>query len=144
MSKRRLAGSAVALVVAALIGGTLINVVAAAPMEAVRHAEAARRRRPSPGSSVPPRAAGEPGRTASRSARRFATNLSVSQDELVAASKAAIATAVDQAIADGTLTQAAADRLKARIAAAEAEGCGFLSDRVARSRPRRWPWPRTA
>ena len=57
----------------------------------------------------------------------FAANLGVSQDELVAAAKAAAATAVDKAVTDGTLKQAAADRLKARIAAAEGDGCGFLA-----------------
>lgn len=130
MSTRRLAGSAVALVAAALIGGTLINAVAAAPMEAVRRAEVVAPAEPSPGSSgAPARAAGEPGPYCLAYRAALAKNLSVSEDELVAASKAAIGTAVDQAVADGSLTKAAADRLKARVAASEADGCGILSGR---------------
>ena len=115
MSKLRLTGMAGALVVAALVGGTLISAVAAAPGGSSAPADPA---------AAAPAAAGtycEAFRTA------FAANLGVSQDELVAAAKAAAATAVDKAIADGTLTQAAGDKLKERITAADGEGCGFLA-----------------
>ncbi len=118
MSKLRLAGMAGALVVAALVGGTLINVVAAAPG----------------GSSAPDAPAAEPVAAAPAAGTyceafrtAFAANLGVSQDELVAAAKAAAATVVDKAIADGTLTQAAGDKLKERITAADGEGCGLLA-----------------
>ena len=130
MSTRRLAGSAAALVAAALIGGTLINAVAAAPMGAVGRAEAIAPAEPSPGASgAPARAAGEPGPYCVAFRAALAKNLSVSEDELVAAAKSAVGTAVDQAVADGSLTKAAADRLKARVAASEADGCGILSGR---------------
>jgi ribosomal protein S20 len=127
MSKLRLAGMASALVVAALVGGTLINVVAAAPGGPASPADSVAAAPADPAAdpvAAAPAAAGtycEAFRTA------FAANLGVSQDELAAAAKAAAATAVDKAIADGTLTQAAGDRLKERIAAAAGDGCGFLA-----------------
>lgn len=121
MSKLRLAGMASALVVAALVGGTLINVVAAAPGASPATALA--------GPAADPVAAAPAaiGTYCDAFRTAFAANLGVSQDELVAAAKAAAATAVDKAIADGTLTQAAGDKLKERITAADGEGCGFLA-----------------
>ncbi len=123
MSKLRLAGMAGSLVVAALVGGTLINVVAAAPGGPGGPAAAG------PVGVVPAAAPAAPAAGTYCEAFRtaFAANLGVSQDELVAAAKAAAATAVDKAIADGTLTQAAGDKLKERITAADGEGCGFLA-----------------
>ena len=46
-----------------------------------------------------------------------------------AAKKAAVAT-IDAAVADGTLPKARGDRLKARIEAADADGCALLAGRI--------------
>ena len=136
MSKLRLAGMAGALVVAALVGGTLINVVAAAPGGSSAPAD--------PAAAAPAAARPAAGTYCEAFRTAFAANLGVSQDELVAAAKAAAATAVDKAIADGTLTQAAGDKLKERITAADGEGCGFLAGPRGKMRRRRWPWHGTA
>ena len=79
MSKLRLAGMASALVVAALVGGTLINVVAAAPSGSSTPATTDPAADPV---AAAPAAAGaycEAFRTA------FAANLGVSQDERISA-----------------------------------------------------------
>lgn len=109
MSRLRLVGFSGALVISALIGGTLMSSVAAAPAT-----EAAAR---------------EPSEYCTTFRAAFATNLGVSEDQMVAAAKAAIGTAVDAAVADGKLTAAEATRIKARVSAADANGCSILAGR---------------
>ena len=117
MSKLRLAGFSGALVLSALIGGTLISAVAAAPAATPAAA-------PAPALATP---AGEPSPYCTAFRAAFAANLGKTEVEVVAAAKAAIGTTVDAAVADGSLTADAAARSKARVAAADADGCKILS-----------------
>lgn len=110
MTKLRTLGFSSALVAAALIGGTVISSAMAAP--AVDPAA--------------PAADREPSEYCQTFRAAFASNLGVSEDQMVAAAKAAIATTVDAAVADGKLTAAAGGRIKERVAAAEGDGCRIL------------------
>ena len=102
-----------ALIVAALVGGTVVSSALAAD--------------PSPASDVA--AVDAAGRYCQVFREAFAANLGVSQDQLSEAAKAAIATTVDRAVADGAITAAAGQRLKARVAQAPGDGCGLLRGR---------------
>ncbi len=120
MPKLRTAGLAGAMVISALVGGTLISAVAAAPAAPT----------PDPvGVAAAPSAAAasEAGEYCATFRAAFAANLGVSDADLVAAARKAAATTVDKAVADGDLTQAEGDRVKARIAAAPADGCALLN-----------------
>jgi ribosomal protein S20 len=135
MSKLQLTGMAAALVVASLVGGTVISAVAAAPTAAPAVPAAGSAATSAAGLIAPaepvapttPGARGEPGAYCLAFRAAFAKNLGVTQDQLVAAAKAAAASAVDKAVADGTMTADAAARVKQRIAAADADGCGILA-----------------
>jgi len=61
----------------------------------------------------------------------LASELGVSRDELTAAGKAAATTTIESALADGDLTQERANRLKARIDEADGNGCGILGHGLA-------------
>ena len=124
MSRVRVMGLSAALVAAAIVGGAFLDAVVSAAA-------------PSAGSVAPSAAATDPS-TAGAAARQpseyclafrsaLAANLGVTQDQLVAAAKKAAGTALDQAVADGKIRQARADRIKARIAAAPATGCRILA-----------------
>lgn len=122
MSRLRLAGFSGALVLSALIGGTLISAALAAPATELQ------------GAAIPaanPTAAPSAACAAFRAA--FAANLGKTEAQVTAAAKAAIVTTVDAAVADGTLPAGAAAKVKARIAAAEADGCKVLSGWRARA-----------
>jgi ribosomal protein S20 len=56
----------------------------------------------------------------------FAANLGKTEDEVIAAAKAATNAVVDQMVKDGKLATEHADKLKTRVAAAPAEGCAPL------------------
>lgn len=129
MSKLRLAGFSGAMVLSALIGGTLISAVAAAPAAtpAVTPAPEA------PEVALTARA-GEPSEYCTAFRAAFAANLGKTEAEVVAAAKAAIGTTVDAAVADGSLTGDAAARLKTRVAGADADGCKILSGWRAKAR----------
>lgn len=114
MSKLRLVGFSGALVLSALIGNTIMSTVAAAPAPALAPA------------AQPDR---EPSKYCTTFRAAFAANLGVTEDKVVAAAKSAIGTAVDGAVADGKLTAAEGARIKARVAAADADGCSILSGR---------------
>lgn len=125
MSRLRLAGSAGLLLVAIAVGGTIIGSVAAATVPRATTPAAAQAE---PGAS----AAIATGETCAAFRRAFAANLGVEESALAPAAKAAAVSTIDAAAADGTLTQAAADRLKARLEKAAADGCAFLAGRLAR------------
>jgi ribosomal protein S20 len=121
MSKLRLAGFSGALVVAALVGGTVINAVAAAPASG----PAAPRTVPA---AAPTAAATGPAAEYCETYRAaFAKELGVTEDALQTAAKNALAATIDKAVADGDLTKAAADRLKARVDGSSADGCKLLA-----------------
>ena len=139
MSKVRIAGFAGLLVVAALVGGTVIGSVAAT--DAPGHAHVPGRR---PRSRLRRRAGHRPAAKAAEYCadfrRAFAANLGVDESALAPAAKAAALATIDAAVADGTMTKARGDRLKARIEAADADGCALLaagSPRSAAARPER-------
>jgi hypothetical protein len=114
MRTLRLLGLSGALVAAALVGGTVLSAaIAATPPPAA-----------GPAAATPPTSEVDEYCQTFRAA--FAANLGKTEDEVVAAAKAAIDTTIDAALADGKLTAAQADRLKARVAAAPADGCGLL------------------
>jgi len=112
MKNLKTLGIAGGFVAAALVGGTLISVVFAAPS-----------------SSGSPSSAGE---LADKAAycdtwqKAFADELGVSVDDLLPAAKAASIAAIDAAVAAGDLTEERATALKAKIEAAEGNGCRFF------------------
>jgi hypothetical protein len=113
MTRLRILGFSGSLVAAALIGGTIMSSVFAA----------------SPAPTDPATFTGDRAPTeACRTFRAaFAANLGVTEDQMVAAAKAAIGTTVDDAVADGRLTAAAGERIKARVAEADGDGCRILA-----------------
>lgn len=121
MSRVRVMGLSAALVAAAIVGGAVLDAVVSAAA-------------PSPGSAAPtaggPSTAGAAARQPSAYCLAFrsalAANLGVTQDQLVAAARKAAGTALDQAVANGKIRQAAANRIKAWIDAAPATGCRIL------------------
>jgi ribosomal protein S20 len=126
MSTFRLAGLAGLLVVSALIGGTIIGSVAA--VTAPPPSQAA------PLAAAPSAGAAATGGTAAQYCaafrRAFAANLGVDESALAPAAKQAAISAIDAAVAAGTITKVAGDRLKARIDAAAASGCALLAGRL--------------
>ena len=128
MSKLRLAGFSGAMVLSALIGGTLISAVAAAPAATPAVTPAAPA---APAAAIP---VGEPSEHCTAFRAAFAANLGKTEAEVVAAAKAAIGSTVDAAVADGSLTPDAAARLKTRVAGADADGCKILSGWRAKAR----------
>jgi ribosomal protein S20 len=128
MPSLRTAGLAGLLVASALVGGTIIGSVAAAPAPPPTRSTAAAGAEASP---APPKGA-KLAEYCAAFRKAFATELGVDESALApAAKKAAIAT-IDAAVAAGELPQATADRLKARIEAADADGCALLAGRVRR------------
>ena len=127
MSTFRLAGLAGLLVVSALVGGTIIGSVAA--VSAPRPSQA------TPLAAAPTAAAPVTGGKAAQFCadfrRAFAANLGVDESALAPAAKAAAISTIDAAVAAGRMTAAVGDRLKARIEAADANGCALLAGRPA-------------
>lgn len=120
MVNLRMAGLAGAMVISALVGGTLISAVAAATAPAATDPVVVA----AAPSGAPARQGGEYC-TSFRAA--FAENLGVTEAEMVAAARKAADTTIDKAVADGDMTRVAGDRLKARLAAAPADGCTMLA-----------------
>ena len=75
--------------------------------------------------------------------KALAANLGVTEDALTAAARKAAATTVDSAVADGDLTAAAGDRLKARLAEAPPDGCERLAKRLTKGAKPRSGWSAT-
>jgi len=128
MSTFRLVGFAGLLVVAALVGGTIIGSVAAATLSQAPRAEGVAA--PPAIATAPPPAAAAAGEYCADFRRAFAANLGVGEAALAPAAKAAAISAIDAAVADGTMTKAAGDRLTARIKAATGDGCALLAGRL--------------
>ena len=122
----KLLGAVAALLAAALIGGTLINLAFAGSS-------------PNPSSSsISGTGSGAPGEAnlAANAAKycqvfmdRFASNLGVQSSGLLPAAKDAATKAVDAAVTAGDLTKAMGDKIKAAIASANGNACGLLSGR---------------
>ena len=152
MSRIRIAGVGVALVLSALIGGTIIGSVAAGTL-------------PSAGGGAPAAAVASPGQDPSGSAagsaaasaagagpdsaatgqapgkycesfrKAFAAALGVDESKLGPAATTATASTIDAALAAGDLSQAQADRLQALLKAAQLGGCPRFIGRIGQARP---------
>ena len=115
----KLLGAATALIVAALVGGTLIGSVLAVPNGT---------------GSAGDLAAADPAENAPAYCQTFldtfASELGVSADELAPAAKTAAIAAVSAALDAGDLTQDQADAAIERINAWDGEGCGLIGWRL--------------
>lgn len=127
MSRLHLAGFSGLLIAAALVGGTLIGSVAAATAPSTG----------APAQDVVPAVDARPAPDAEAAAKRcadfrtaFAANLGVEESALAPAAKKAAISTIDAAVAAGTITKAAGDRLKARVEAADADACRLLAGRI--------------
>jgi hypothetical protein len=127
MSRFRVAGFAGLLVVAAVVGGTIIGSVAAATSPRTVQPDQVT------ALVVAAPAAGATGEYCAAFRRAFAANLGVEESALAPAAKAAAIATIDAAVADGRMTKAVGDRLKARIEKADADGCALLAGRLARA-----------
>jgi hypothetical protein len=127
MSTLRLAGMAGLLVAAALVGGTIIGSVAAGTMPLTTGPAAAPQAAPS---STAPAAGARIAEYCADFRRAFAANLGVEESALAPAAKQAALATVDVAVASGELPTAAGERLKARIEAADGDGCALLAGRL--------------
>jgi hypothetical protein len=138
VSRIRLLGFSAAMVVSALVGGTVVSAVMAAPGSGpssgpVSGTASGPARAPvdlgASGSgpliapSTAPAADASPSPYCLTFRKTLAAGLGVTEDQLVAATKDALGAAIDQAVADGKLTADRAAKLKASIAAAEGDGC---------------------
>ena len=113
MKNLKTLGIAGGLVVAALVGGTLISAVSAAPG----------------GSSAQKATTADVADAAKYCEvwqQAFARELGVSVDKLVPAAKAATIASIDAAVAAGDLPKDVADRMKAAIDKADGNGCRLL------------------
>ena len=112
----KILGGAAALITAALVGGTLIGSVLAAPGTS--------------GSSNPGALFGDEETDATAYCQTFldtfASELGVSTDELAPAAQAAAIAAINAAVEAGDLTQDAADRMIERVNAWDGNGCRWI------------------
>ncbi|HEY8772908.1 MAG TPA: hypothetical protein VIM66_07075 [Candidatus Limnocylindria bacterium] len=112
MKNLKTLGIAGGLVTAALVGGTLINAVLAAPSAS-----------PASGSAA---ALADKGAYCDTWTKAFADKLGVSVGDLLPAAKAATVATIDAAVAAGDLTAERAAALKTKIEAATGNACRFL------------------
>jgi ribosomal protein S20 len=124
----RTAGLAGLLVATALVGGTIIGSVAAAPARPATGPDPA----PAAHASTDPARAAKVGEYCAAFRKAFAAALGVDEATLVPAAKQAAIATIDGAVTAGQLPQATADRLTARIEAAAGDGCALLAGRVNR------------
>lgn len=103
----RTLGLAGALVVSALVGGTLINAALATESDA-------------------PEGEVDRGAYCDVFLDAFAADLGVSTDDVTAAGKAGATAVIDAALAAGDITDAQAERLRERLADADGSGCGLF------------------
>lgn len=113
MKNLKTLGMAGGLIAAALVGGTLISVVAAAPSG-------------SAGASAPAAVDVDAERYCELWQTTFADELGVSADALVPAAKAATIATIDAAVEAGDLTADVAERMKTAIEGADGNGCRLL------------------
>lgn len=124
MKSLKVLGGAGALVAAALVGGTLMSVVSAAPGATPSPASGGQ----STGTQATTQS-GQAGAYCQTYLDAFAQQLGVDESALVPAAKAAADATIDQMVTDGKLSQAAAAALKQRIDSASGNGCGVLAAR---------------
>ena len=119
MKNLKTLGFAGALVAAALVGGTLISVVAAAPSGSSTTKDG------SAGTETTPTTA-DVAKYCDLWQTTFADQLGVSVDKLVPAAKAASKATIDAAVAAGDLPKDVGERMKAAIDKADGNGCRLL------------------
>jgi ribosomal protein S20 len=120
-------------VLTAVIGGTVIQSVAAASSSGRPSAPDAVVEGAGPSASPAPAARQQAPSEACKAFRAaFAAALGVDESALTPAAKTAAKQVVDAALAAGRITQQRAERLKTRIDQAKADGCGVLAGRTAR------------
>jgi hypothetical protein len=119
MKNLKTLGFAGALVAAALVGGTLISAVAAAPSGSSTTKDSAA------GIETTPTTA-DAAKYCDLWQKTFAGQLGVSVDKLVPAAKAASKATIDAAVAAGDLPKDVGDRMKAAIDKADGNGCRLL------------------
>ena len=129
MRNLKILGIAAAMVASAVIGGTLISVVAASGQPAASQASGA-----DPTSTSDPTTtnatAAQPGVYCKTFLDEFAKQLGVDESALLPAAKAAADAAIDKAVANGAISQAIANQLKQRIANANGNMCGLIGARL--------------
>ena len=118
MNRMKAAGFAAALVVSAIVGGTLMSVVTANSGNPSSSSSA--------GSLTNDSAVGAYCQTFLDA---LAKNLGVDESALVPAGKAAAKATVDKAVANGDLTKEQGDKIKSRIDSFDGTGCGLLGAR---------------
>lgn len=143
MSRSRVAAVAALLVLTAVIGGTVIQSVAAstspghpsAPDATVVGAGPSADPATGPSANPAASAAAPNGPSAACTEFRaaFAAALGVDESALTPAAKTAAKQVVDSALAAGRITQQRADKLKTRIDQAAGDGCGVLAGRAAQA-----------
>jgi hypothetical protein len=114
MRTTKLFTAAAILIVTALIGGTLIGTVLAAPRQEAETGNA-------PGRALP-----GIGPYCDAFLDAFAAELGVSRDALAPAARAGARAAVDAAVADGRMNTERAAAMKERIDAADGDLCGLV------------------
>jgi hypothetical protein len=119
----KLLGGAAALITAALVGGTLIGSVLAAP---------AGSNPTSADAQFLGEATDETGEYCQVFLDTFAEELGVSTDELAPAAKAAAIAAINQAVENGDLTQDVADRMIENVNTWDGEGCRWIGFHLGR------------
>lgn len=121
MKNLRTLGFAGALVAAALVGGTLISAVLAAPSGSAAPRSVANGTDTTPTTTNP-----DVAKYCDLWQKTFAEQLGVSVDQLVPAAKDASKATIDAAVAAGDLPKDVGDRMKAAIDKADGNGCRLL------------------
>ena len=116
MRTAKILGFAGALVAAAVVGGTLINVVLAGQGSP-------------PAGTATNATTAQPGVYCQTFLDAFAKQLGVDESALLPAVKAAADAAIDKALADGKISKDTADALKGRVANADGDVCGLMGAR---------------
>ena len=140
MSTIRLAGFGSALVLSALIGGTIIGSVAAQTLPPGSSQSSVATQAAARGGGTAPEAAtaataATTGKYCETYIKAYAAALGVDASALAPAATRAVETTIAAAVAAGDLTQAKADRLTARLKAAPLDGCPRLAGRLGGGRP---------
>jgi hypothetical protein len=123
MSRFRLLGYAGALVLAALLGGTIMSAVAAAPAAPPVTEPALV---PTAEESAKPAAAGGTDQYCQAFRAAFAAELGVQESALAPAAKDAAIATIERAVTAGDLTRAVGDRLIERVKAADPDPCRWF------------------
>jgi hypothetical protein len=113
----KVGGAAIALITAALVGGTLIGSVLAAPAGSSS---------PTTNLNLGDEETGDAQAYCEAFLDAFASELGVSTDELAPAAKAAAIAAINAAVEAGDLTQDVADRMIENVNAWDGEGCRWI------------------